>query len=95
MTGYVVHYSSNGVTNSISGLPSTSTSHDITGLTNGGTYSISVEAISEHLYGESENETITLCEFPLNNTYKIYKLNKYPGLCHWHSQWYIIGGREK
>ena len=66
MTGYTVHYSSNGVTKSIPGLPSTSTSHDITGLTSGGTYSISVEAISEHLSGESENETITLCEFPLN-----------------------------
>ena len=35
MTGYVVHYSSNGVTNSLSGLSSSATSYQITGLTNG------------------------------------------------------------
>ena len=63
VTGYTVHYSSNnGGTNSISGLPSTSTSHEITGLTNGRTYSISVEATSEQLSGESAVNTITLCE---------------------------------
>ena len=62
MTGYVVHYSSNGVTNSIPGLSSTSTSHEITGLTKGRTYSISVEATSEHLSGESEPITLTLGE---------------------------------
>ena len=61
MTGYVVHYSSNGVTNSPFGLPSTSTSHEIIDLTDCGTYSISVEAISEQLSGESE--TMTLCEY--------------------------------
>ena len=61
-TGYNIHYSSNGVTNSIYGLPSTSTSADITGLTNGHTYSISVEATSEHLSGESEPLTI-VCEY--------------------------------
>ena len=60
MTGYVVHYRSNDVTNSIPGLPSSATSHKITGLTNCGTYSISVEAISEQLSGESV--TVTLCE---------------------------------
>ena len=63
MTGYTVYYSSNnGGTNSVSGLPSTSTSHDITGLTNGRTYSISVEATSEQLSGESATQDITLCE---------------------------------
>ena len=61
MTGYVVHYSSNnGVTNSVSGLPSSATSHDITGLINCGTYFISVEATSEQLSGESD--PLTLCE---------------------------------
>ena len=62
VTGYVVHYSSNDVTNSIPGLSPTSTSYDITGLTNGHTYSISVEATSEHLSGESEPLTI-VCEY--------------------------------
>ena len=62
MTGYTVHYSSNGVTNSVSGLSSTSTSHDITGLTGGRTYSISVEATTLHLSGESETMTIVLGE---------------------------------
>ena len=63
MTGYVVHYSSNGVANSIPGLPSTSTSYDVTGLASGNTYSISVEATSEQLSGESDTMTIILCEF--------------------------------
>ena len=62
MTGYTVHYSSNGVTNSVPGLPSSATSHEITGLTNGRTYSISVEATSEQLSGESATQPITLCE---------------------------------
>ena len=61
MTGYNIHYSSiNGVTNSIYGQPSSATSHEITALTNCGTYSISVEATSEQLSGESEN--MTVCE---------------------------------
>ena len=62
VTGYNIHYSSNGVTNSIPGLPSTSTSYEITGLTNGHTYSISVEATTQQLSGVSEIMTITLCE---------------------------------
>ena len=61
MTGYTVHYSSNGVTGvTESGL--SATSHEITGLTIGHTYSISVEATSEHLSGESATQPITLCE---------------------------------
>ena len=63
MTGYVVHYSGNGVTNSIPGLHPRSTSYDITGLTNGHTYSISVEATSEELSGKSETMTIVICKF--------------------------------
>ena len=66
VTGYNIHYSSNGVTNSISGLPSTSTSHEITGLTNGRIYSISVETTSEHLSGESNPMTIVVCKFSVN-----------------------------
>ena len=62
MTGYTIYYSSNGVTNSVSGLPSSATSHDITDITNGGTYSISVEATTVQLSGEFETMNITLCE---------------------------------
>ena len=66
MTGYVVHYSSNGVTNTLSGLSSSATSYEITGLTNGRIYSISVEATSEHLPGESKPMTIVVCKFSVN-----------------------------
>ena len=66
MIGYVVHCSSNGVTNSIPDLPLTSTSYDITGLTNGRAYSISVEATSEQLSGECETVIIVLCTFSVN-----------------------------
>ena len=66
MTGYVVHYSSNGVTNSLSGLSSSATSYEITGLTNGRIYTVSVEATSEQLSGESEPMIIVLCKFPVN-----------------------------
>ena len=62
VTGYNIHYSGDGVPYSISGLSSVSTTHEITGLTNGRTYSISVETTSEHLSGESPTEPITLCE---------------------------------
>ena len=64
MIGYVVHCSSNGVTNSIPDLPLTSTSYDITGLTNGRAYSISVEATSEQL--PRLHVTIVLCTFSVN-----------------------------
>ena len=73
VTGYTVHYSSNGVTNSVSGLPSSTTSRQITGLTNCGIYSISVEATTEQLSGESE--IMTVCE--LVSSYIItYKLTQ-------------------
>ena len=62
MTGYVVHYSDGSTDRSMSAAAS-STSADITGLVNDGrTYSISVEATSEHLSGESEPLTI-VCEY--------------------------------
>ena len=61
MTSYVVHYIGGGsfLTND---KPPSSTSTDIIGLTNGFTYTISVEATSQHLSGESERMTITLSE---------------------------------
>ena len=66
MTGYVVHYSDGSTDRSMS---ASSTSADITGLVNDGrTYSISVEATSEQLSGESDPMTITLREFSMNNT---------------------------
>ena len=62
MTGYVVHYSDDSTVRSMSAAVS-STSADITGLVNDSrTYSISVEATSEHLSGESEPLTI-VCEY--------------------------------
>ena len=69
MTGYTVHYSRNDVTDSISGLPSSATSHEITGLTNCGTYSISVEATSVQLSGESD--PLTLCEYCIQTYTKL------------------------
>ena len=61
MTDYNIHYSNNGgVNNSLSGLLSSATSHEITGLTDCGTYSITVEATSEQLSGESD--PLILCE---------------------------------
>ena len=62
MTGYVVHYSDHSTDRSMSAAVS-STSADITGLTNGRIYSISVEVTSEQLSGESEPMTIVVCKF--------------------------------
>ena len=60
MTGYVVHYSDGSTDRSIS-VGTSSTSADITGLINDGrTYSISVEATSEQLSGESDTVDITV-----------------------------------
>ena len=61
MTGYVVHYS-DGTTDRMESVAASSTSTDITGLTSGLTYTISVEATSQHLSGESDDMTITLGE---------------------------------
>ena len=64
MTGYVVHYRTNS---SVWTKSSSSTSIDITGLTSGATYTISVEATSQHLSGMSENMTIELSELTCSN----------------------------
>ena len=61
VTGYTVHYSDGSTDRSMS-VAASSTSADITDLVNGHTYSISVEATSEHLSGESATQNITLCE---------------------------------
>ena len=63
MTDYVVHYS-DGTTDSVA---ASSTSTDITGLTSGLTYTISVEATSQHLSGESEERTIAVGEWNTMN----------------------------
>ena len=62
VTGYVVCYRA-GSSVGTEAEPSSSTSHDITGLTIGATYTISVEATSQHLSGKSEEMTISLREF--------------------------------
>ena len=59
--GYTVHYSDGSTDRSMSAAAS-STSTDITGLTNGRTYFILVEATTLHLSGESTTQPITLCE---------------------------------
>ena len=59
MTGYVVHYS-DGVTNMTHGVPASSTSLIITGLSSGLSYTFSVEATSKHLSAESASCTISM-----------------------------------
>ena len=60
VTGYVVHYSDGSTDRSMS-VAASSTSADITGLVNDGRiYSISVEATSEQLSGESDAVDITV-----------------------------------
>ena len=57
VTGYVIHYSDGSTDRS---MAASSTSADITGLVSDGrTYSISVEATSEQLSGESDAVDIT------------------------------------
>ena len=60
MTGYIIHYTDSSGSAGTVTVSASSTSADITGLTDGETYTISVEASSEHLSGESEQMTITL-----------------------------------
>ena len=66
MTSYIVHYSDGGP-DMMRAVSPPSTSYDITGLTNGANYTISVEATSQHLSGESEEMTISLGECFLNS----------------------------
>ena len=61
VTGYVVHYT-DGDTDWTESVAASSTSSDITHLTSGFTYTISVEATSQHLSGESDEWTITMGE---------------------------------
>ena len=58
---YSVHYNDGGP-DMIRTVSSPITSTDITGLTSGATYTITVEATSQHLSGESEDMTMTLRE---------------------------------
>ena len=63
MTGYTVHYSSDGDTGSVN-VGSSTTATTITGRTNyGRTYTITVEAKSMHLSGESTITPVTLGEW--------------------------------
>ena len=64
MTGYIVHYTrDDGVSESESDIEATTTTSEITGLTNDRTYTISVEATAvEGLSGESAEMNITLSE---------------------------------
>ena len=67
MTGYIIHYTdSSGSDDMITGISASSTGTDITGFTGGETYTISVEARSEHLSGESAKRTITLGMFTVS-----------------------------
>ena len=61
VTGYVVHYMNGGSVGTET-VSSSSTSTDITDLSRGTAYTISVEATSQHLSGESEEMTVTLSE---------------------------------
>ena len=59
VTGYVVHYS-DGDTDRTESVAANSTSYNIRDLTSGLTYTISVEATSEHLSGVSDNVMTSL-----------------------------------
>ena len=64
MTGYIVHYRTGSfIETDIESVSSTSTV--ISDLTGGATYTVSVEATSQQLSGESEETTITLREFSM------------------------------
>ena len=59
MTGYVVHHS-DGDTDRTESVPASSTSSLILNLTLNITYTITVDARSEHICGESETHSIIL-----------------------------------
>ena len=61
VTGYVVHYS-DGTTDRTENIAASSSSTDISNLSSGRTYTISVEATSSQLSGESEVVTIAVGE---------------------------------
>ena len=63
MIEYTVHYTRDGdPSRRIDDISPSTTTRDITGLTNGRTYTITVEAVANGLSGESEERTITLRE---------------------------------
>ena len=63
VTGYIVHYTRDGGSAKTKSVGSSTTSTEITGLTNDRTYNISVEATAaDGLSGESEEMIITLSE---------------------------------
>ena len=63
VTGYVVHYRTCSCDGNQTFESSASTSTDITGLTDGLIYTISVEATSQHPSGKSEEMTISLSNY--------------------------------
>ena len=67
VTGYVVHYRT-ATSVRIKRALNTSIFILLTGLTSGSTYTISVEATSQHLSGESEEMTISLGELIYSNS---------------------------
>ena len=70
--GYIVHYTGGDDVGSVA-VSSSSTSTDISGLTNDGRiYIITVEALSEHVSGESDAAHVVLCTFTLYN-YSVLK----------------------
>ena len=71
VSSYRVHYRTNS---SVADQLASFNSTDITHLTVSATYTISVEAISQHLSGESEEMTITLREF-LPGYHAVYTTN--------------------
>ena len=62
MTGYTVHYSGGGDTGSVNVGSSTTTTTITDRINDGRTYTITVEAKSEHLSGESTT-SVTLGEW--------------------------------
>ena len=72
MTGYIIHYTDSSGSAGTETAGASSTGADITGLTGGETYTISVEATSVHMSGESEEMIIALgrshyCDYPCNH----------------------------
>ena len=59
---YFLHYTNSVADMRSVNVPQSLTSHNITGLTTGLTYTFSVEAVSKHLSGESQNLSIRLCK---------------------------------
>ena len=77
MTGYVVHYS-DGESNMTHRVSKSSTSANIANLTNCFEYTFIVEAMSEHLSGESGVKNISLgtesASFPFYYLYNVSHL---------------------